>query len=81
MDASTKFPLGSAFSVTVFYNPVNGIIQKYDLKVGLDFDLRGTKGGGSIWLSTTTQPTAASITRSSTRISWKQRYTRLHRLG
>ena len=59
VDASTKFPRGSAFSVTVCYNPVNGIIQEYDLKVGPDFDLRGTKGGGSVALDN--DPTHGSV--------------------
>lgn len=59
VDASTKFRVGEPFSVTVIFNPNNGLIQRYDLSVGLDFNLSGTKNGG--YVAYDNNPTHGSV--------------------
>lgn len=44
VDDSTVFRDGEPITITVIFNP-NGVITRYNIAIGMDFNLRGTRNG------------------------------------
>ena len=48
VDASDKFRVGEPITITAVFNPNTGLILRFDIAIGMDFDLRAPKPAGNV---------------------------------